>query len=1022
MAIRNYYLRIEEIPNYSPVDPDPTSPVPYRRDCGYNPGHESGTIPQSEVTARTLNALVYREYLDPNYLIPKPDKIVQADINEPVYHRRVPGAVLYARPGDRLRIHVLNADTMSHSLHMHGLRFGIDSDGSWPLGTQSSDGRRSDEICPGDRWTYTFDVTDEMLGAWPFHDHFQHISDNVNRGLFGGLIVLPKSVKQPPPFKLPPEIERFVKNPPSGIPKIMPNLGGHGAMPAMAGMRGMGAGREEFLPPRPVPRPGGPRPEIEYEIAALQGYLEHVMHRPIQWFPRPGILHVPIFFHYMAGTRGTPIFQSPTLVGGQQFTQQFAVEGVYTYFCEIHGMGMSGTVRVQMGAPNQVNVTISDNQFTPDDIAVAPGGEVLWTHAGVNQHTVTENGGTTTPTFCYNGRAFLGNSPTIVAQAGQKIRWYVFNLDLGVNWHNFHLHSSRWNFAGEKVDVRSIGPAESFVVDTIAPPALLLPPDIEATQAPGARPPGAHEVKLRGDFLFHCHVEMHMMQGLAGLLRSKQSVWLTAAQEQQVLAETGLPIDDGLNTCPPVDLARCDNANVGVWEEVPGAPEVAMMHSVLLPNTTKVLYWGYTRADQSRLWDYGTATPGYSAPVNQPIDEVPGAPPSPVNWSDLWSGEHAFLDDPQSTLLVHGGLTDGSRQAYLFHPSSLTWELTSPTQDGRFYSSTLTLGDGRILTMFGSAAGVSRTIEVYAGGNWGTPIPFPPAFDYLYYPWTYLLPDGRLFTAGPTGVTRRFDWTAPVDQPTNTWATIAGVRSTGGEKGTSVLLPLRAPGYEPRVIIAGGNTAAAESTAEIIDLSTPTPSWSALPNMNVARPEQFTAVMLPDGKVFVAGGVPGSAGPAEIFDPSDPSAGWALGPDMTYTRGYHSSALLLPDGSVLVGGDPPSGGAPTPHERFFPGYCFRPRPTISNSPATAAYGTTVTVQTPDAADIGEVVLLRPGAATHGYNMSQRFVGCQITGTAGSDLNVLMPPDGNVAPPGPYLLFVVSTGRVPSVAKWIRLTP
>src|SRR5215472_11052902 len=68
----------------------------------------------------------------------------------------------------------------------------LDSDGAWPFGTESSDHRRSDEICPGQTWTYTFDVTDEMVGAWPFHDHWRDIGSYVNRGLFGGLIVKPK--------------------------------------------------------------------------------------------------------------------------------------------------------------------------------------------------------------------------------------------------------------------------------------------------------------------------------------------------------------------------------------------------------------------------------------------------------------------------------------------------------------------------------------------------------------------------------------------------------------------------------------------------------------------------------------------------------------------------------------------------------------------------------------------------------------------------------------------------------------
>src|SRR5258705_6178165 len=71
MAIRNIYLKIEEIIDYSPVEPSGHAAANYRRDCMRNPGHEDATIPMSEVDARRLGALIYREYLDPGYLIPK---------------------------------------------------------------------------------------------------------------------------------------------------------------------------------------------------------------------------------------------------------------------------------------------------------------------------------------------------------------------------------------------------------------------------------------------------------------------------------------------------------------------------------------------------------------------------------------------------------------------------------------------------------------------------------------------------------------------------------------------------------------------------------------------------------------------------------------------------------------------------------------------------------------------------------------------------------------------------------------
>jgi Domain of unknown function (DUF1929) len=171
----------------------------------------------------------------------------------------------------------------------------------------------------------------------------------------------------------------------------------------------------------------------------------------------------------------------------------------------------------------------------------------------------------------------------------------------------------------------------------------------------------------------------------------------------------------------------------------------------------------------------------------------------------------------------------------------------------------------------------------------------------------------------------------------------------------------------------------------------------------------------------VCGGVPASGGPVEIFDPLDPMAGWLAGPAMTYIRGYHSAAILLPDGSVLVGGDPQVGGGPTPHERFFPGYCSQPRPVITNAPPIVQWGDTFDVDTPQATEIAEVMLIRPGAVTHGFNMSQRGVECEITASTAAKISVTAPPDGTVAPPGHYLLFIIDSNRVPSVATWLRLT-
>ena len=142
---------------------------------------------------------------------------------------------------------------------------------------------------------------------------------------------------------------------------------------------------------------------------------------------------------------------------------------------------------------------------------------------------------------------------------------------------------------------------------------------------------------------------------------------------------------------------------------------------------------------------------------------------------------------------------------------------------------------------------------------------------------------------------------------------------------------------------------------------------------------------------------------------------------MKYVRTYHSSFLLLGDGSILGGGDPQAGGAPTPHERFFPDYIDALRPVISAAPATINYGANFAITTPNAADVTEVVLLRAGAVTHGFNMSQRGIELVVSGVAAGAINIDAPPQANLAPPGWYLLFILNSSRVPSIGRWVRVT-
>ncbi len=144
---------------------------------------------------------------------------------------------------------------------------------------------------------------------------------------------------------------------------------------------------------------------------------------------------------------------------------------------------------------------------------------------------------------------------------------------------------------------------------------------------------------------------------------------------------------------------------------------------------------------------------------------------------------------------------------------------------------------------------------------------------------------------------------------------------------------------------------------------------------------------------------------------------------LTNGRLYHSTALLLPDGRVLMAGGGALPGRAVDQrnaEIYSPPYLFQgPRPAISAAPSTANYGASFDVTTPNAAQIAKVSLIRSPSVTHAFDMNQRFQFLTFTPGAG-EITVQAPANANLAPPGDYLLFLVDTNGVPSVGSFVRI--
>jgi len=93
-----------------------------------------------------------------------------------------------------------------------------------------------------------------------------------------------------------------------------------------------------------------------------------------------------------------------------------------------------------------------------------------------------------------DGRAFLGNTPVFHAKVGDLVQWDV--MAMGSDFHTFHVHGHRWIADGVPRDTQTVGPAESFRIRW-------------REDAPGT-------------WLYHCHVEDHMMHGMIGIYRVSQ--------------------------------------------------------------------------------------------------------------------------------------------------------------------------------------------------------------------------------------------------------------------------------------------------------------------------------------------------------------------------------------------------------------------------------------------------------------------------------------------------------------------
>lgn len=466
----------------------------------------------------------------------------------------------------------------------------------------------------------------------------------------------------------------------------------------------------------------------------------------------------------------------------------------------------------------------------------------------------------------------------------------------------------------------------------------------------------------------------------------------------------------------PIDLTRPD-----------GVTAFNARHAVLLRNGT-VLFIGATGgAYGTLLWDPENAATPTALPDNQPDD-------------NLFCSGHSFLSDGTLLVIGGGGGSPGSEPGtgWKFDPADGTngvWTETAGTvKVGRWYPTTVTLGGRRVLIVDGSSGTVSNVVdemEIYReSGDTFDYVTDPPgkpdaskrSFPPLY-PGLHLLPGGEVFYSrtgwrgtDPSDLAAYFRFTGFAS---GEWIDIADpMEYPYRTKGMSVLLLEKGgpQGWMAKILVIGGGTAdEGQATSELLPTAALSPMWEEPAAIGENR-SNVNAVLLPDGTIFIVGGMSGLDTPCRLYDPATDV--WSLMANVHYERAYHSVALLLPDGKVMV-----TGGGSTTIELFSPPYLFRgTRPTIPSSPTVIHHGETFQVESPQASDIEKVVLVRPMAVTHQTDTEQRVIPLTFT-KSGTTLDVTAPNGRHphhIAPRGYYMLFILNGNGVPSEGKFVLL--
>ena len=491
-------------------------------------------------------------------------------------------------------------------------------------------------------------------------------------------------------------------------------------------------------------------------------------------------------------------------------------------------------------------------------------------------------------------------------------------------------------------------------------------------------------------------------------------------------------------------VVSTDPLVVGRWSSPFVIPVVGV--SAILLHTGKVMFWSYDPVNYHNP-KKGNDGVGY---IWNPLTRAGYNIPPPEN---IWCAGHTILNDgrvyvaggnlryPDGNAPPGQGSWQGTLTNYTFNPHQEIWAKQPDMVRGRWYPSVTKLADNRVVITSGidetGSNAINNVVEVF------TPDPNINGIGRVnavglhnssgLYPLQFVLPSGQMLEAGPSA-----DSSFQLNPATWNWTGLPRMMSdhyylgSGASYTDASVSPNR-----QLVMVAGGYTYnpplvnAPVAVNEWLDGFNPALGWKAYPQFQTPRHNHNT-VMLPDGAMLTVGGNRGVYGyeepelSSELYSKpaGDPTGVWNKVAPHTIQAAYHSTAILLPDATVLLSQDDMDSSAAAAFQHkaqvYSPPYLFKgAQPVITSVPASARYGQTFQVLTNRSVTRG-AVLVAPASTTHGNDMHQRVIKVQ-TQQRTNGLNVTIPASSALVPPGHYMLFVVDSAGIPSVARFVHIS-